>query len=130
LFFDRNYVIKLAGRYAGPHALRLSAVARYQDGQPFARLVVVSDLRQGADFVHAVPEGRHRFSYTLTVDARVEKDFRLKEAELGVVAEAFNLLDARQSVEEDVVSAPAFRERRARFVQPPRALRLGLRLAF
>jgi hypothetical protein len=130
LFFDRNYVIKLAGRYAGPHALRLSAVARYQDGQPFARLVVVSDLRQGADFVHAVPEGRHRFSYTLTVDARVEKDFRLKEAELGVVAEAFNLLDARQSVEEDVVTAPAFRERRARFVQPPRALRLGLRLAF
>ena len=34
------------------------------------------------------------------------------------------------TVEEDVVTASVFRDRRARFVQPPRALRVGLRLDF
>lgn len=130
LFFDRNYVVKLAGRYQAPRDLRLSAAVRYQDGQPFARFVVAEDLRQGPDFVHAVPEGRHRFTYTLTLDAHVEKGFRWRAGQLALFAEAFNLLDARNSVEEDVVSAPAFRQRLARFVQPPRALRLGLLLDF
>jgi hypothetical protein len=130
LFFDRNYVVKLAGRYEAPHGVRLAAVARYQDGQPFARVVVAEDLRQGADFVHAVPEGRHRFTYTLTVDAHLEKGFGLGRSRLGVFAEAFNLLDTGHSVEEDVTTAPAFRERLTRFRQPPRAVRLGLRLDF
>ena len=60
----------------------------------------------------------------------MEKDFHLKSGRLALVAAAFNLLDARESVEEDVVTASVFRDRRARFVQPPRALRVGLRLDF
>lgn len=129
VFFDRNYVVKLAGSYHAPGALRLGAAVRYQDGQPFARFVVAPGLRQGPDFVQALPEGRHRFSYTLTVDVRVEKGFRVRDGRLAVVLEAFNLLDNQNSVEERVVTSPAFRERLARFVQPPRALRFGLRLA-
>lgn len=130
LFFDRNYVVKLAASYRAPADLRLGAALRYQDGQPFARFVVAPELRQGADFVHAVPEGRHRFAYTLTLDARVEKGFRIGAGRAAAVVEVWNALGSRQGVEESVVTAPAFRDRIALYTQPPRVFRLGLRLDF
>ena len=42
------------------------------------------------------------------------------------VVEAFNLLDMQNEVEEDVTTGPSFRVVTA--TQPPRAVRLGLRL--
>ena len=76
LFSDRAYTIKIAGAWHAPGGIRLGSVARYQDGQPFARVVVVPDLRQGADFVMAIPRGRARYTFAITWDARVEKIFR------------------------------------------------------
>ena len=88
-FFDRAYTIKVAAAWRAPHGFRLGLVARYQDGQPFGRLVVVPDLAQGPEAIPATPRGQsfgraattdpegrpltadgHRFSYTLTVDVR------------------------------------------------------------
>jgi hypothetical protein len=128
LFFDRAYTIKLATLFRGPWDLRAAAVARYQDGQPFARVVVPSDLAQGPEPIQAIPNGRARFTYTLSVDARVEKGVSLGRARLAAVFEAFNLLDNAHEVEEDVVTGPAYRTITA--VQPPRALRLGVRVDF
>jgi hypothetical protein len=146
-FFDRAFTIKLAAAWRGPGDLRLGLVARYQDGQPFGRLVVVPDLPQGPEAVPATPRGQsfgrasttdpegrpltadgHRFSYTLTVDARVEKGVRLGAARLALVIEVFNLLGQRNEVEENPVWGPSFRMPTA--VQPPRAVRLGARLDF
>jgi hypothetical protein len=127
LFFDRAYTIKLSTGWDG-RDVRAGLVARYQDGQPFARLVIVPDLRQGPEAVRAVPNGRHRFTYALTVDARIEATLPVASRRLAVVAEAFNLLGTAHEVEEDVVSGPEFRTVTA--VQPPRAIRLGLRYAF
>jgi hypothetical protein len=146
-FFDRAFTIKLAAGWRGPHDLRLGLVARYQDGQPFGRLVVVPDLAQGPEAIPATsrgesfgrasttdPEGRpltadgHRFTYTVTVDARVEKGVRVGASRLALVAEVFNLLGQRNEVEEDPVWGPDFRTPTA--VQPPRAVRLGARLDF
>ncbi len=145
-FFDRAFTIKVAAAYRLPGDWRLGAVARYQDGQPFGRLVVVPDLAQGPEAVPATPRGQitrsgatdeagryvvasgHRFTYTLTVDARVEKGLRLGARRLALLAEAFNLLGTRHEVEEDPVWGPRFRMPTA--VQPPRAVRLGLRLDF
>ena len=42
--------------------------------------------------------------------------------------EAFNLLDMKNEVEEDVADGPAFRSVTA--IQPPRAVRIGLRLEY
>ena len=126
LFFDRAYTIKLAGRWRAPGDVHLGWVARYQDGQPFARLLLVPDLPQGPDLVRAVPDGRHRFAYTLTVDARAEKAMRVGRHRVSASVEAFNVLQTRHEVEEDVLTGPAFR--RPLFVQPPRTLRAGLRL--
>jgi len=129
LFFDRAYTIKIAGWYGrGPRGPRLGAIVRYQDGQPFARLFVAPDLAQGAEAVRAIPNGRSRFAYTLTLDARAEHGVDVGRARLSAVAEGFNLLGTAHEVEEDVLTGPAFRTPTAQ--QPPRALRLGLRLDF
>ncbi len=126
LFGDRAYTIKVAARYAAPGDLRLGVAARYQDGQPFARLVIARDLGQGVEAIQAVPNGRHRFEFAITVDARAEKGFDLGRSRVALVAEAFNVLGNAHEVEEDVVSGPGFRAVTAS--QPPRVLRFGLRL--
>jgi len=128
LFSDRAYTIKIAGAWHAPGGLRVGTVARYQDGQPFARVVVVPDLRQGADFIMAIPRGRARFTFAVTWDARVEKTFTVGRSQLSAVLEAFNLLDNVNETEEDVVSGPAYRT--PTFVQPPRTFRGGVRIAF
>jgi hypothetical protein len=146
-FFDRAFTIKVAATWRAPHELRLGVVARYQDGQPFGRLVVVPDLAQGAEAIPATsrgqsfgraatadPEGRpltadgHRFTYTVTVDARLEKGFRIGSRRLALVAEVFNLPGLRNEVEENPVWGPSFRDPTA--VQPPRVFRLGARFDF
>jgi hypothetical protein len=146
-YFDRAFTIKIAATWRAPGDWRLGLDARYQDGQPFGRLLVVENLAQGPELVPATsrgqsfgraattdPEGRpldadgHRFSYTLTVDVRVEKGFALGPRRLALVVEAFNLLGTRNEVEEDVIWGPDFRDPTA--VQPPRALRLGARFDF
>jgi hypothetical protein len=127
-FFDRAFTLKLAAAYHAPADLRLALVARYQDGQPFARLVIAPDLAQGPEAVRAIPNGRSRFTYTLTVDARLEKGVTLGRARIAALLDAFNLLDMHNEIEEDVVSGATFRAVSA--VQPPRALRLGLRVDF
>ena len=50
------------------------------------------------------------------------------ELRLSAVVEGFNLLGTAHEVEEDVVTGAGFRTPTAQ--QPPRALRLGLRLDF
>jgi hypothetical protein len=129
LFFDRAYTIKIAAWYTrGRQGPRLGTIVRYQDGQPFARLVLAPTLAQGPEAVRAIPNGRSRFSYTLTLDARAEQGVDVGRARLSAVVEGFNLLGTAHEVEEYVVTGPAFRTPTAQ--QPPRALRLGLRLEF
>lgn len=128
LFFDRSYTLKISAAYRAPGDLRVGATARYQDGQPFARLYVAPDLNQGAEAIRAIPNGRSRFTYTLTIDARVEKEFRVGRARLAAVLEVFNVPGDAKEVEEDVVTGSSFRAVSA--VQPPRAFRLGARLEF
>jgi hypothetical protein len=128
LFFDRAFTLKLAASYRAPGNVRVASVARYQDGQPFSRLVIPARLSQGPDPVQAIPNGRSRFTYTLTVDGRLEKGFGIGRARLAAALEVFNLLDMASEVEEDVTWGPSFRA--TTLVQPPRAFLLELRLDF
>jgi hypothetical protein len=128
LFFDRSYTLKIASRYRAPGDVRLGVVARYQDGQPFARWLLVPDLHQGPLLVQAFARGRSRFTFTLTVDARAEKGFRWGRARTAAFVEGFNVLNTANEVEEDVLTSPTYRMVTAR--QPPRVVRLGLRVEF
>ena len=128
LFSDRAYVIKWTTVYQLPRAIRVGVIARYQDGQPFSRLVIVPGLNQGAEAVQAFANGRSRFAFTATLDARVQKGLQFRGLRLDAVVDVYNLLNMGKEVEEYVVTGPRFRETTA--VQPPRAFHLGLRAAF
>ena len=126
LFFDRAYTLKVAALWR-PGDWSLGTVANYQDGQPFARMVIAPGLPQGAEAIQAISRGDHRFTYTLTWDARIERAFGIGAARAALSVEAFNLLDMQNEVEEDVVDGPTFRAVTA--TQPPRAVRIGLTIS-
>ena len=128
LFFERGYVIKWSGGAVAGKGFRMGAVARYQDGQHFARKVVVPDLAQGPEAVQAYTRGHSRFTFTFTLDTRVEQSFALAGGRLAFVLDAFNLLNNSNEVEEDQVTTRVFRA--STVLQPPRAVRLGLRYDF
>ena len=127
-FFDRQYVIKWWNSYEAPKQVMVSAVARYQDGQPFARMVLVPDLNQGAELIPAYRRGRTRFTFTFTLDAHVEKSVAIGRVRLAGVFEVFNLLNTSEEVEENVLTTPAFRTPTA--LQPPRTARVAIKVGF
>ena len=75
LFGDRAFTGKVSTVYRFPSDVTVGAIARYQDGQPFARLLIVPDLVQGPDIVRATVNGGPRFTFTATLDLRVQKSF-------------------------------------------------------
>jgi hypothetical protein len=127
-FLDRTYVVKWWASYQAPRQFVVTAVARYQDGQPFGRLAIVTDLQQGAEAIYGFRPGRSRFTFTGTLDARVDKTLRAGRTRIVAALEVFNLLNAGEEVEENVASGPLFRTPTA--VQPPRAARAALRVVF
>ncbi len=127
-FADRGYTGKVALAIRLPAETRLGLLVRYQDGQPFSRLSVISDLAQGAEPVRSYAPGRTRFTFVGTIDARLQKRLRAGRGRVDSVLDVFNLLDARREVEEIVASTPSFRVTSA--VAPPRSARLALRVGF
>jgi hypothetical protein len=127
-FTERGYTIKTAGTYRFSDSLRLGIAARYQDGQHFARLLIVPDLNQGPEAIRAFVNGKTRFTYTMTVDARLQKDFQIGGARLTGVLDAYNLVNTATEIEEFAVTGPLSRTVSA--VQPPRSVHVGLKLSF
>ena len=128
LFADRAFTIKWTTRYRLPYDITVGAIARYQDGQPFARMVIFSNLNQGAEAVQAYPNAGSRFTFTGTLDLRVQKRVTIGDKRADVILDAYNLFTRANEVEEFVVGGPAYRTSTA--IQPPRSVHLGLRLTF
>lgn len=128
LFFDRAYVLKWTGGYRAPHDILASFAARYQDGQPFSRLVIANGLAQGPELVSAYFNGRTRFTFTATIDARFEKGFTINGQRAAIRFDLYNLTNLGNEVEEDALTGPDFRRTTA--VQPPLTVRVGFRVEF
>jgi hypothetical protein len=127
-FTERGYTIKVAGVYRFPFDTRLGIAARYQDGEHFSRFVVVPNLNQGPELIRAFRNGRTRFTYTLTVDGRLQKGFTVGACRLAAVLEVYNALNTGREIEESQISGPTSRTTTA--VQPPRAVHAGIRIEF
>jgi hypothetical protein len=90
---------------------------------------VVPDLNQGADAVRAFRGGKSRFTFTGTLDIRVQKWLTLPGGgRAALVIDGFNVINMDKEVEEWVATGPDYRTSTA--AQPPRAIHIGLRLAF
>jgi hypothetical protein len=127
-FTERGYTMKMAGTYRFSDTLRLGMAARYQDGQHFARLLVVPGLNQGTEAIRAFVNGKTRFTYTMTWDARLQKDFKVYGARLTSILDAYNMFNTATEIEEVAVTGPLSRTVSA--VQPPRSVHLGIKLTF
>jgi hypothetical protein len=128
LFSDRAFTIKWTTVYRMPYGITVGAIARYQDGQPFSRLVIVPNLNQGPEAVQAYPSGGTRFTFTGTLDVRLQKQFLIGYLPLDVMFDAYNLFTRSNEVEEHVVTGPDFRMPTA--IQPPHSFHVGLRVTF
>jgi hypothetical protein len=126
LFTERGYTIKLASSYQFPRDLTFGLIGRYQDGQHFARLVVLDGLNQGAEAARAFRNGRTRFTFTMTVDARLQKSFAVGSRKLTAIVDAYNVFNQFLQIEETVVSGPLSRKTSA--IQPPIAVHVGIRI--
>jgi hypothetical protein len=126
--FDRGYGLKVAGAYNASHRLTFAAVGRYADGQNFARLVVVPDLPQGADIVRAYANGKSKFTFTATLDLRVQKMVTWGGRDIALGIESYNVTNLRNEVEELVVTGPLWRM--PSVTQPPRVIRLTASMTF
>lgn len=128
-FFDRGYVGKIVASFILPAETTLGIVTRYQDGQPFSRLAVFSNLNQGPEVVAGYANGRPtRFTYIATTDVRLQKSFGFGSGTLAVIVDGFNVFNIGREVEEYVLTNSNFR--RVTAIEPPRTLRLGVRLVF
>ena len=127
-FTERGYTIKLASSYEFPHDTTFGLIARYQDGQHFARLVVLPGLNQGPEAVRAFRNGRTRFTFTMTVDARLQKGFAVGSRTLTAFVDAYNLFNQFLQIEEIAVSGATSRQTSA--IQPPIAVHVGVRIPF
>jgi hypothetical protein len=140
LFFDRAFLGKLAGAYELPWDMQISGVAKYYDGLPFGRKLILTGLNQGPFYILATPRGNslatsdkpsgHRVEFNLTLDVGIEKTFRLGEERLGVRLDVFNLLNTNNNTRENDLSGPNFNARIPLEIEAPRVVRLGMKCAF
>jgi hypothetical protein len=128
VFTERGYTIKLASSYQFPRDVTFGLIGRYQDGQHFARLVVLDGLNQGAEAARAFRNGRTRFTFTMTVDARLQKSFTVGSRKVTAIVDAYNLFNQFLQIEEVAVSGPMSRQTSA--IQPPIAVHVGIRVPF
>ncbi len=137
LFFDRAYLGKIAAAYELPWDMQISGVAKYYDGLPFGRKLVVTGLNQGPFYILATPRGNyfgssdksggHRVEFNLTLDLGIEKTFPLGDGHIGVRLDVFNLLNTNNNTRENDLSGPDFQARVPLEIEAPRVFRLGMK---
>ena len=114
--------------YHLPKEFTFGVAARYMDGQHFARILIVDNLNQGPEAIRAFQNGKTRFTYTGTLDLRLQKTLSSGPRRVTGSIEGYNVLNTATEVEEYEVTGSA--PRLTSSVQPPRALHIGLRIDF
>ena len=85
-------------------------------------------LKAGTEAIRAFADGDSRFTFTGTLDLRLQKRFVVNGHALAAVLDAYNVINLGYEVEEFVVTGPTYRDISA--IQPPRAVQVGLRVSF
>jgi hypothetical protein len=139
LFFDRAFIAKGWLAYSLPWGLTVSGVAKYWDGLPFGRELIVTGLPQGPFSILATPRGNDprptgsqgfRVEYNLTIDLGIEKTFLVSGRRVKVRVDVFNVLNQDKNTAENDLSGDNFQSRVPLATQAPRVFRAGLHYEF
>ena len=130
LRFDRAYTARLGVSFPLPLGFRLAGLAKYYDGQPFSRKIIVTGFNQGPFYVQAFSRGVARYEFNMTIDLRLEKSMALGSARGRVFVDAYNVFNWANATEEYDGTGPEFLLRNATEVQSPRVIRIGVRYEF
>lgn len=128
--FDRAYTGRIGIGFPAPFGTRLGAIVKYYDGQPFARKIIVMGLNQGPFYIQAHPRGVSRYEYNMTVDVRLEKEFKWNKGTLRIIIDGFNIFNRNLATAENEWTGPEFPLRFATEIQSPRVFRIGLNYEF
>jgi hypothetical protein len=92
-----TWSFKVFGSYEAGWGVRLTPVLKSQSGQPYGRIVIVSDpraLSYGTQPILVEPIGTRRQDTVTTLDLRAEKRFELRgRARAGLFLDVFNALN-------------------------------------
>lgn len=130
LRFDRAYTARLGLSIPVAAGFKFAALAKYYDGQPFARKIIIEGLNQGPFYVQAFYRGQARYEFNMTVDVRLEKTFNIGKARGRIILGCYNVFNWALATEENEWTGPDFPLRLATEVQSPRIFRLGLSYEF
>ena len=90
--------------------------------------MVLPGLTQGPMAIRALRNGGHAFTYTATLDVRLQKTLRIGGVGVSAFADIYNLTGHEREVEEDIAIGQGFRTPTA--LQPPMTMVLGARVTF
>jgi hypothetical protein len=137
LYFDRAFIAQGTVAYTLPWGFTAGAVAKYWDGVPFGRRLIVTGLPQGPFSVLATsrandssPTQRFRTEHVMTLDLGIEKTFLVPGGRLTARIDVFNLLNLGNNTWENDLSGDDFQDRVPLETMAPRVLRAGLRYDF
>ncbi|MGE5347424.1 MAG: hypothetical protein ACM3JH_15825 [Acidithiobacillales bacterium] len=137
LYFDRAFIAQGTLAYSLPWGFTAGTVAKYWDGIPFGRELIVTGLPQGPFSVLATSRAndklatqRFRTEHSLTLDLGIEKTFIVSGGRLTARIDVFNLLNLGNATWENDLSGDNFQDRVPLETMAPRVLRAGLRYDF
>lgn len=133
-YFDRGFVGKLAVDYNVTHGWNVGVIARYYDGLPFGRLLLVDGLPQGPFYIRVTPRDNFpegfRTQFNPTLDFRVQKTFHAGRHSWTAALEGFNVLNQAHNTQELDLTSVNFSKRVPVSIQSPRLLRFELAWTF
>jgi len=127
-FQDPTHMFKLQGAAILPLDFSLSVNFSYITGTTYTRMLPVF-LPQGLINIMTEENGSRRLDAYVTLDIRLEKQFRFKDRfRIGIFADAFNLFNRSVPTSVLDVAGPNFETPTA--LTLPRAVRAGVRFFF
>ncbi len=126
---DRSFTINLIAGLIPFEGLSGAIAARYRDGQPITRFVIVEDLAQGPTLImteaRGAPVPRHTFH--MTFDARLRYELDLQPLAAVFTLDLFNIFGSGTELIEDTRTG---RWRTSLEMNPNRTVMAGLELGW
>lgn len=132
---ERRHVFKVHATYQAPLGFVISTFYRALAGRRYTRYIysddLALDLNQGNVSIMAEEKGSRGLPWQHVLDVRLEKRFKIKQFTLGLIADAFSVLNLQTVTSVATLSSSSSVEFLETLgIVDPRILRLGVRISW